>query len=1351
MKPKNWYIEITTLPPKLKARERSPSPTSTEPASPTPAPRKKRKANPIAEARTGIPISPTVSDFEDTAVTYEPPTVGLPASPTVSDFATYDAAELDTPIFPRDKEIAWSGPPSSYSLSTRGASGSNVTPEAVPITLEESEASRRYEVADDEILEDDNLIIPGETVQDRTDGSTDGYEDTIPVRLLRDFTIYDASTNILVPVAELLRLEHSRQKFGASGLAKPWIEDEEDEDQEEEEDSVEEGNDAERVKLSTILAFDIHFCDAVGVLDSKIYIRTKHAWYILDMPSDQYRPLFVPFWIQHRVLHLLVTAAIKTPRISYDKFLEGLEECGSTDADAGINPPNEDFVACLRMLGRTLTKNDFELDDVRAYVISTLPDICKFHRTTVKSSRLLRSYFGEAIDLYEDSSLISPCKSRRKHRRAGASQHTDREREVLRHRNTTVVTPVVSRIAKYLFKGSLEVAGSFAMDDADVATEMDQIQVHHADPASMIWGHDDPEEGMYFRSVIMDGVEYFVGDHVMVNPGYDEDCIRARNAKTDAAQSANSYANRLWFCKICYFFEDRIDGKAVKMFHGQWFIHGSQTILQETAHSKTLFLLFECADNPTASIFKKCNVKIMEDGDPEVLDDAKPNTSDFYCPLVYNQGDAEFVSIPSEAERDQILSALPSYIGPCLSCGVERCKEALRQVKKIPSGFSHHGVNYHHGDFVYIRPASRTGLLEIAQITSIVFNEDHSGDSSIIVNVRHFGRHDDYVRDQNHMIPQSWSGLSFDERCLYRKTKVHTLSDPSLIEGVCYVRQLKDPDEINEWVQHEDHFYVTQEEDEDDNNDLRDMDEDSLKSCLTCYANRVERLRQDQLLLRNNGPIASLELFAGAGGLGTGMALSGFVDTKYAVEFSPSAAATFQANHPDATVYCQDSSLLLKHAIETDAGQNPKPLISNDGRTQLPRMPKKNSIGLIFGGAPCQSFSRANHNPRPDDIRSTLPGNMLSYVEFYNPDYFLLENVAGMINYRLLSTHGKNGRSLEGGIESGMVKFIMRSLIALGYQVRFKLLQAAQYGAPQSRRRVIFWGAKRGLSIPDFPVPIYASPKGGHRTKLPTGNFIRPVSRSLDPDDDEYHQCAPLRAITVDDAINDLVPFDWINPHDIIPAKERDKEEARRRRKEGIRQFHAVTGNGYTDLPGFPEGAAYTSEPKNRYQRWLRQEMGGTKVQGHYTRTFASRLVEATTTVPLRPWASHKDLPLKLQPNHAKPGTKQAKKSFYGRMDGGAQFKCAMTHVAPNVKESWVLHPTQKRILSVRECARAQGFPDHYEFKSVDDKPHKRVANQIRQIGNAVPVPLALHLGKALGKALLKEWEKDAREGSPAY
>lgn len=170
---------------------------------------------------------------------------------------------------------------------------------------------------------------------------------------------------------------------------------------------------------------------------------------------------------------------------------------------------------------------------------------------------------------------------------------------------------------------------------------------------------------------------------------------------------------------------------------------------------------------------------------------------------------------------------------------------------------------------------------------------------------------------------------------------------------------------------------------------------------------------------------------------------------------------------------------------------------------------------------------------RADDVRSTMPCNMLSYVEHYQPRYFLLENVGGLLDYKL-----QDRRTNEAGngamIKLGMVKFIMRTLISLGYQVRYKQLQAAQYGVPQTRQRVIFLGAKRGLMLPDFPVPVYAFSKGCTKLSIPTGSGgvvkIPTASRwrsklvnNDGKDHDLYHQCAPHEMRTIYDAIGDLV------------------------------------------------------------------------------------------------------------------------------------------------------------------------------------------------------------------------------------
>lgn len=92
-----------------------------------------------------------------------------------------------------------------------------------------------------------------------------------------------------------------------------------------------------------------------AILNSKIYVRTKYAWYILDTPSDKYRPFFIPFWIKHRILHLVVSLSLKNLRITYDTFIELLSKPSEAD---------DDNLIALKFIRRALNKNDVESPDV---------------------------------------------------------------------------------------------------------------------------------------------------------------------------------------------------------------------------------------------------------------------------------------------------------------------------------------------------------------------------------------------------------------------------------------------------------------------------------------------------------------------------------------------------------------------------------------------------------------------------------------------------------------------------------------------------------------------------------------------------------------------------------------------------------------------------------------------------------------------------------------------------------------------------------------------------------------------------------------------------------------------------
>ncbi|KAJ1923174.1 hypothetical protein EC988_010437, partial [Linderina pennispora] len=103
-------------------------------------------------------------------------------------------------------------------------------------------------------------------------------------------------------------------------------------------------------------------------------------------------------------------------------------------------------------------------------------------------------------------------------------------------------------------------------------------------------------------------------------------------------------------------------------------------------------------------------------------------------------------------------------------------------------------------------------------------------------------------------------------------------------------------------------------------------------------------------------------------------------------------------------------------------------------------------------------------------------------------------------------------------------------------------------------------------------------------------------------------------------------------------------------------------------------------------------------------------------------------------------------KGLYGRLDPDGLFGTQLTELSPMGKSGTVILPNQRRVLSVRECARAQGFPDTFQFYSIVENDIK---DMHRQIGNAVPPPLAYALSQRLREALFSDYIE--RQDSEEY
>ena len=191
-----------------------------------------------------------------------------------------------------------------------------------------------------------------------------------------------------------------------------------------------------------------------------------------------------------------------------------------------------------------------------------------------------------------------------------------------------------------------------------------------------------------------------------------------------------------------------------------------------------------------------------------------------------------------------------------------------------------------------------------------------------------------------------------------------------------------------------------------------------------------------------------------------------------------------------------------------------------------------------------QSHSTMNMFKDADDIKSNLILTTLSFLDYYRPALAFFENVPGFLNYSLNATQADRYR-VEGGLEMGGLKLLVRALIEMGfvtyvifsyptgfiirlecsYQVRYGLLQAGHYGVPQRRSRFFLIAAEEGQVLPELPQPTHEFPVvNALHIKHPkqdnrTSHTIRPIRTTSGT--------AAHPFVTIEAAIGDLPRFDW--------------------------------------------------------------------------------------------------------------------------------------------------------------------------------------------------------------------------------
>ncbi len=195
-----------------------------------------------------------------------------------------------------------------------------------------------------------------------------------------------------------------------------------------------------------------------------------------------------------------------------------------------------------------------------------------------------------------------------------------------------------------------------------------------------------------------------------------------------------------------------------------------------------------------------------------------------------------------------------------------------------------------------------------------------------------------------------------------------------------------------------------------------------------------------------------IDLFAGVGGLSYGFAHDEDFMILAANEILEPMAKAYSFNHPTVKMYNKD---IKDFSIED---------LTDDLDV------RKGDIDVVVGGPPCQAYSTVGKR-LIDDPRGKLFQEYFRIIKELTPKVFVFENVKGLL-------------SMQGG---SLVKQIIALFESEGYSVKMKLLNAADYGTPQIRERVIIVGSLLGDGF-EYPKPTHYNPESG----LPVDKTLKP-------------------------------------------------------------------------------------------------------------------------------------------------------------------------------------------------------------------------------------------------------------------
>jgi len=427
----------------------------------------------------------------------------------------------------------------------------------------------------------------------------------------------------------------------------------------------------------------------------------------------------------------------------------------------------------------------------------------------------------------------------------------------------------------------------------------------------------------------------------------------------------------------------------------------------------------------------------------------------------------------------------------------------------------------------------------------------------------------------------------------------------------------------------------------------------------------------------------AIDLFCGAGGCSEGLIQSGF-HILFSSDISDMVEVTYKHRHEQLGLIQGENTWFERADIRDLTGDDIRKHISSlkifENTSETPE------ISLMIGGPSCQGFSRAGRRDKADP-RNLLFGEYVRVISEIKPKYIVLENVEGFMDMQFVDYVGITGIKYPDG---SVTPYILRNeLNEIGYEtLEPRILNAADYGVPQRRNRVIFMGYQKGLVAPKYPKPTVK----------------------------------PENYVTLQEAIGDL----------ICDKRVRDSVNLK------LSKYQQESKNGRTP-------SLKTGKPISLEGQLKNVELSG--IHDLIVERF-SLFEQGESGSNLKKRVMEQGIDLSEKPELVKKcsevlGISQESVVELYQTGGVTKEEAEVLLTKKNIRQRWkadapaativtiaddYISPWEPRTFSVREMARCQSFDDSFEFlgKRTTGGLKRRIeVPQYTQVGNAVPPLLA--------------------------